>query len=56
VPVLFLFHAEGTHVVKEAKRAGARGFVSKQRISETLLDAVDALAIGKRTFFPDDEA
>lgn len=56
VPVLFYSMHEGTHVVKEAKRAGARGFVSKQRISETLLDAVDALAIGKRTFFPDDEA
>jgi hypothetical protein len=29
-----------------------RGFVSKSHISETLLDAVDAVVLHKNTFFP----
>jgi DNA-binding NarL/FixJ family response regulator len=53
VPILFYSMHEGPHIVKEARHIGVQGIVSKSRISETLLDAVDALAIHKDTFFPD---
>jgi DNA-binding NarL/FixJ family response regulator len=52
IPILFYSMHEGSQLIKEAKQAGARGFVSKSRISETLLDALDAVAIGRGTFFP----
>jgi DNA-binding NarL/FixJ family response regulator len=43
---------DGAQLIKEAKQAGARGFVSKSRISDTLLDALDAVVVRNGTFFP----
>lgn len=53
IPILFYSMHEGAHLIKEARQIGVRGFVGKSHISETLLDAVDALVIRKDTFFPD---
>jgi DNA-binding NarL/FixJ family response regulator len=53
IPILFYSMHEGTQLMKEAKQAGARGFVSKDRISDTLLDALDAVVVRNGTFFPD---
>jgi DNA-binding NarL/FixJ family response regulator len=50
--ILFYSMHEGEHLVKEAKRIGVHGFVSKSNISETLLQAVDVV-VGNKTFFPD---
>jgi DNA-binding NarL/FixJ family response regulator len=52
MPILFYSMHEGPHLIEEAKQIGVRGFVSKSYISETLLDAVDALVLRKDTFFP----
>ena len=51
-PILFYSMHEGAHLINEAKQIGVRGFVSKSYISETLLDAVDAVVVRKQTFFP----
>ena len=51
-PILFYSMHEGGHLVKEAKRIGVHGFVSKSNISEALLQAIDAL-LDNKTFFPD---
>jgi DNA-binding NarL/FixJ family response regulator len=53
IPVLFYSIYEGAALIREAQRIGARGFVSKNRVCETLLKAVDVLVIQKGTFFPD---
>jgi DNA-binding NarL/FixJ family response regulator len=53
VPLLFYSIHEGAQLIKEAKRIGVRGFVNKNRISDTLLDAVSVLVIQRGTFFPD---
>jgi DNA-binding NarL/FixJ family response regulator len=53
VPILFYSMHDGAQLIKEAKQAGARGFVSKSRISDTLLDALDAVVLHNGTFFPD---
>jgi DNA-binding NarL/FixJ family response regulator len=53
IPILFYSMHDGTQLIKEAKQAGVRGFVSKSRISDTLLDAVDAIAVRHGTYFPD---
>ena len=53
IPILFYSIYEGEALIKEAKRIGVRGFVSKNRISETLLKAVNVLVVQKGTFFPD---
>jgi DNA-binding NarL/FixJ family response regulator len=53
IPILFYSMHDGRQLIKEAKQAGARGFVSKSRISDTLLDAVDAVVVRNGTFFPD---
>jgi DNA-binding NarL/FixJ family response regulator len=50
-PILFYSMHEGEHLVKEAKRIGVHGLVSKSNISGALLQAVDAL-LGNETFFP----
>jgi DNA-binding NarL/FixJ family response regulator len=50
-PVLFYSMHEGDYLVSEAKRLGVRGLVSKGRISETLLTAVDAIVLRHETFF-----
>jgi len=55
IPILFYSMHQGAQLIKEAKQAGARGFVSKGRISEALLEAVDEVAIRKGTFFPPEE-
>jgi DNA-binding NarL/FixJ family response regulator len=52
VPILFYSIHDGAYLVAEAKRLGVQGFVSKSRISETLLEAIDALVVRKTTFFP----
>lgn len=52
VPILFYSMHEGAHLINEAKQIGVRGYVSKSHISDTLLDAVDALVLRKGTFFP----
>ena len=54
IPILFYSMHEGAQLIKEAKLVGARGFVNKGRISETLLEAVDAVVVRKSTFFPVD--
>jgi len=51
IPILFYSMHEGEHVVREAKRIGVKGFVSKSNISETILQAIDAL-LQKKTHFP----
>lgn len=52
-PILFYSIYEGEALIKEAKRIGVRGFVSKNRTTDTLLKAVDVLVLEKGTFFPD---
>jgi DNA-binding NarL/FixJ family response regulator len=52
IPILFYSIHDGSHLIVEAKRLGVQGFVSKSRISETLLEAIDAVAVRKTTFFP----
>jgi DNA-binding NarL/FixJ family response regulator len=52
IPILFYSMHEGSHVVKEAQQIGARGFVSKGRLSDTLLAAIDSIVVRKGTFFP----
>ena len=52
VPILFYSIHDGAYLVAEAKRLGVQGFVSKSRISDTLLEAIDAVAVRKTTFFP----
>lgn len=52
-PILFYSIYQGEALVKEARRIGARGFVSKNRVGETLLKAVNILVVQKGTFFPD---
>jgi DNA-binding NarL/FixJ family response regulator len=52
-PILFYTIYEGEALIKEAKRIGVRGFVSKNRTTETLLKAVNVLVLEKGTFFPD---
>jgi DNA-binding NarL/FixJ family response regulator len=53
VPILFYSIHEGAPLIKEAKRIGVQGLISKNRISETLLRAVQVLVVEKGTFFPD---
>jgi DNA-binding NarL/FixJ family response regulator len=53
LPVLFYSIHEGPQLIKEAKRIGVRGFVNKNRVSDTLLDAVSVLVLQGGTFFPD---
>lgn len=53
VPILFYSIHEGAQLIKEAQRIGVRGFVSKSRISDSLLEAVNVVAVQKGTYFPD---
>jgi two-component system, NarL family, response regulator NreC len=52
IPILFYSIHDGAYLVAEAKRLGVQGFVSKSRISEALLEAIDAVVVRKTTFFP----
>jgi DNA-binding NarL/FixJ family response regulator len=51
VPILFFSMHDGAQFIEEAKKAGVRGFVAKDRAGETLVMAADALLRGQ-TFFP----
>jgi DNA-binding NarL/FixJ family response regulator len=44
---------DGAHLIRDAKRVGARGFLNKRDASETLLDAVYELVVHKGIYFPD---
>jgi len=50
MPILFLSMHEGRHVVESAKSIPVQGFVMKNQVGQTLLDAVGALLSGQ-TFF-----
>lgn len=51
VPILMLSMHQGSNVVKEARQAGAQGFVSKGDAGHVLVKAVKAIFAGQ-TFFP----
>ena len=51
VPILFLSMHNGTEVIRQAKAAGAQGYVKKEQAGSTLLKAIDTLSRNK-TFFP----
>jgi DNA-binding NarL/FixJ family response regulator len=51
VPILILSMHEGHSIVREARQAGAQGFVSKSEAGTVLLRAVDAVVQGQ-TFCP----
>lgn len=51
-PILFLSVYDTPQMIQEAKRVGVRGFVSKGAVTKTLLEAVEALVVRKKIFFP----
>ena len=51
VPILFFTMHTVDSLVEQARRIGARGFVSKDRAGEMLVEAVNAL-LRKETYFP----
>jgi DNA-binding NarL/FixJ family response regulator len=53
IPVLIYSMHESDQLIKESRRVGVRGFVSKSEISKALPEAVNALVVQKATFFPD---
>jgi len=53
IPILFYSMHESDQLIKELKRVGVQGFVSKSEISKALTEAVNALVVQKATFFPD---
>ena len=53
IPILFYSMHGSAHLIKELKRVGVQGFVSKSDISKALPEAVNALVVQKATFFPD---
>jgi two-component system, NarL family, invasion response regulator UvrY len=54
LPILFLTMHSASVFLAQARRAGAQGFVSKDRAEEVLLEAVNAL-LRHETYFPDSE-
>ena len=50
MPILFLSMHEGKHIVESAKSIPVQGFVMKNQVGQTLLNAVHAL-LGGQTFF-----
>src|SRR5580704_16921194 len=50
MPILFLSMHEGKHISESAKSIPVQGFVMKNQVGQTLLDAVGALLNG-HTFF-----
>jgi two-component system response regulator NreC len=50
MPILFLSMHEGKHIIESAKSIPVQGFVMKNQVGQTLLDAVGALLNGQ-TFF-----
>ena len=53
MPILFYSMHENDHLIRELKRVGVQGFVSKSDISEALPEAVNVLVVQKATFFPE---
>jgi DNA-binding NarL/FixJ family response regulator len=53
IPILVYSMHESDQVIKESRRVGVRGFVSKSDICKALSAAVNALVVQKATFFPD---
>jgi DNA-binding NarL/FixJ family response regulator len=53
IPILIYSMHESDQLIKESRRVGVRGFVSKSEISKALPEAVNALVVQKATFFPD---
>ena len=53
IPILFYSMHESDQLIRELKRVGVQGFVSKSDISEALPEAVNALVVQKATFFPE---
>lgn len=53
IPIIFYSMHEGSQLIRHAQEIGVRGFVSKRNITDTLLDAVDAVVLRRQTFFPD---
>lgn len=53
IPILLFSIHEGAQIIRDAKRIGVRGFVTKREAARTLLAAVIELAVNKGTFFPE---
>jgi DNA-binding NarL/FixJ family response regulator len=51
VPIIMLSMHEGDGVVRQARRAGIQGFVTKSAAGQALLKAVDVVLEGQ-TYFP----
>jgi DNA-binding NarL/FixJ family response regulator len=51
VPILFFTMHSARALISEARRVGVRGFVTKDRAGETLIDAVRTL-LQNETYFP----
>jgi len=53
IPILFYSMHDSTQLIKEIKRVGVQGYVSKSKVTDVLLQALNALVIQKTTFFPE---
>lgn len=53
IPILFYSMHVSDQLIKEIKRVGVQGFVSKSDISKALSEAINTLVVQKATFFPD---
>ena len=53
IPILFYSMHGSAQLIKEIRRVGVQGSVSKSDISKALPEAVNALVVQKATFFPD---
>ena len=53
IPILIYSMHGSDQLIKEIRRLGLQGFVSKSDISKALPEAVNALVVQKATFFPD---
>jgi DNA-binding NarL/FixJ family response regulator len=51
MPILFLSMHEGKHLIEAARAIPVQGFVSKNQVAQTLVDAIKELHKG-HTFFP----
>ena len=53
IPILIYSMHGSDQLIKEIRRLGLQGFVSKSDISKVLPEAVNAVVVQKATFFPD---
>jgi DNA-binding NarL/FixJ family response regulator len=53
IPILIYSMHESDELIKECRRVGVSGFVSKSDISKALPEAVNAIILRKASFFPD---